>query len=182
MDDAELAPGAEPDRPHQLAALPAAVLPAPARRSSRSSVLVILIVACFGAPWLAPYKQNAQNLLDERPGPEPQALVRHRRPRPRPAQRDHVRGADLARDRPGRSRCSRPSSGVTVGAVAAYFGGGPTRCLSAVTDLFLDPARPRVARGRGAALRPRRHVDHPGARRDSAGRTSRGSCARRCCR
>ena len=60
------------------------------------------MVACFGAPWLAPYKQGAQNLLQSDHGTEPEAPVRHRRPRPRPAHRDHVRGPDLADDRLGR--------------------------------------------------------------------------------
>src|SRR5262249_35813104 len=32
-------------------------------------VLVILMVACFGAPWLAPYKQGAQNILQSAQGP-----------------------------------------------------------------------------------------------------------------
>src|SRR4051812_24350559 len=32
-------------------------------------VLVILLVACFGAPWLAPYKQGAQSFLESSHGP-----------------------------------------------------------------------------------------------------------------
>ena len=79
-------------------------------RWSSIVVLVILMIACFGAPWLAPYQQGEQDLLDERRRPEREALVRHRRPRPRPAHGDHVRGPDLADDRPGRSRCCRRSS------------------------------------------------------------------------
>ena len=121
------------------------------------AILVILMIACYGAPWLAPYKQNVQHLLAERPGSEPRST------RSAPtisvaisSARSCTRGAISLDDRTGRSRCSRPSSGVTIGAVAAYFSGRTDRrVLSALTDLVPDPARPRTARGCRATLRPR---------------------------
>jgi peptide/nickel transport system permease protein len=99
-------------------------------------ILVILLIACFGAPWLAPYKQNAQNLLGSDTGPS----LKH------PFGTD-----DLGRDQlseimyAGRISLSiglvvallSTIVGVTVGAVAAYFGKATDQGLSAITDLFL---------------------------------------------
>jgi peptide/nickel transport system permease protein len=99
-------------------------------------ILVILLVACFGAPWLAPYKQNAQNLLNSDMGPS----LKH------PFGTD-----DLGRDQLSEIMYAGRISlmiglvvallstivGVSVGAVAAYFGKATDQGLSAVTDLFL---------------------------------------------
>ena len=99
-------------------------------------VLVFLMVACFGAPWLAPYKQGAQNLLNSDVGPNTK----------------HWFGTDdLGRDQlteimyAGRISLLiglvvallSTAVGVTVGAVSAYFGRRTDQALSAVTDLFL---------------------------------------------
>ncbi len=99
-------------------------------------VLLILMVACFGAPWLAPYKQGAQNLLEGSQGPSAK----------------HWFGTDeLGRDQLSEIMYAGRISlkiglvvalistlvGVTVGAVAAYFGRATDKGLSAVTDLFL---------------------------------------------
>jgi peptide/nickel transport system permease protein len=99
-------------------------------------ILAILLVACFGAPWLAPYKQNAQNLLNSDMGPS----LKH------PFGTD-----DLGRDQLSEIMYAGRISlmiglvvallstivGVTVGAVAAYFGKATDQGLSAATDLFL---------------------------------------------
>jgi peptide/nickel transport system permease protein len=99
-------------------------------------ILAILLIACFGAPWLAPHKQNAQNLLNSDTGPS----LKH------PFGTD-----DLGRDQlseimyAGRISLSiglvvallSTIVGVTVGAVAAYFGKATDQGLSAITDLFL---------------------------------------------
>ena len=99
-------------------------------------VLVVLMVACFGAPWLAPYKQGAQNLLEGSQGPSAK----------------HWFGTDdLGRDQLSEIMYAGRISlmiglvvallstivGVTIGAVAGYFGRFTDHGLSAVTDLFL---------------------------------------------
>ena len=100
------------------------------------AILVILMVACFGAPWLAPYKQGAQDLLNSDMGPSAK----------------HWFGTDdLGRDQLSEIMYAGRISlmiglvvallstvvGVTVGAVAAYAGKATDQALSAVTDLFL---------------------------------------------
>jgi peptide/nickel transport system permease protein len=99
-------------------------------------VLAILVVGCFGAPWLAPYKQGAQNLLEGSQGPSAQ----------------HWFGTDeLGRDQLTEIMYAGRVSlliglvvallstivGVTVGAVSAYFGRATDHALSSVTNLFL---------------------------------------------
>ena len=100
------------------------------------AILAILMIACFGAPWLAPYKQNTQNLLLGDTGPSAK----------------HWLGTDdLGRDQLSEIMYAGRISltiglvvaflstvvGVTVGAVAAYAGKATDHALSAVTDLFL---------------------------------------------
>ena len=100
------------------------------------AVLVILMIACYGATWLAPHKQNVQDLLHSDLAPSWK----------------HVFGTDdLGRDQltelmyAGRISLTIGLAvavlstvvGVTVGAVAAYFGGLTDSFLSALTDLFL---------------------------------------------
>jgi peptide/nickel transport system permease protein len=100
------------------------------------AILVILMIACYGATWLAPHKQNAQDLLQGDIGPS----LKH------PFGTD-----DLGRDQlteimfAGRISLTIGLAvailstfvGVTVGAVAAYFGKITDQLLSALTDLFL---------------------------------------------
>jgi peptide/nickel transport system permease protein len=99
-------------------------------------VLVVLMVACFGAPWLAPYKQGAQNLLEGSQGPS----VKH-----------WFGTDDLGRDQLSEIMYAGRISlmiglvvallstivGVTIGATAGYLGRFTDQGLSAVTDLFL---------------------------------------------
>jgi peptide/nickel transport system permease protein len=100
------------------------------------AILLILIVACFGAPWLAPFPQGQQNLLLGATGPSAK----------------HWFGTDdLGRDQLSEIMYAGRVSlmiglvvallstvvGVTVGATAAYFGKATDQGLSAVTDLFL---------------------------------------------
>ncbi len=99
-------------------------------------ILGILMIACYGATWLAPHKQNVQNLLQGDLGPS----WRH------PFGTD-----DLGRDQlselmyAGRISLTiglavallSTAVGVTIGAVAAYFGSLTDQLLSALTDLFL---------------------------------------------
>ena len=99
-------------------------------------ILAVLMIACFGAPWLAPYKQGAQNLLNSDTGPSAK----------------HWFGTDdLGRDQLSEIMYAGRISltiglvvallstivGVTVGAVAAYSGKATDASLSGVTDLFL---------------------------------------------
>jgi peptide/nickel transport system permease protein len=100
------------------------------------AILVILMIACYGATWLAPHKQNAQDLLKSDLGPSAK----------------HPFGTDdLGRDQlteimfAGRISLTIGLAvallstvvGVTIGAVAAYFGKVTDQLLSALTDLFL---------------------------------------------
>ena len=98
-------------------------------------VLAVLIVACFGAPWLAPYKQNAQ-AFPSFAGPSAR----------------HWFGTDqLGNDQLTETMYAGRISlgiglvvallstvlGVSVGAVAAYYGHRIDQLLSAIIDLFL---------------------------------------------
>jgi peptide/nickel transport system permease protein len=99
-------------------------------------VLVILAIACYGATWLAPHKQNAQNLL--------QGDLK-------PSLKHWLGTDDLGRDQLSEIMFAGRISltiglavavlstivGVTIGAVAAYFGKLTDQVLSALTDLFL---------------------------------------------
>jgi peptide/nickel transport system permease protein len=99
-------------------------------------ILLILMVACYGATWLAPHTQNLQNLLQSDLSPS----LKH------PFGTD-----DLGRDQlselmyAGRISLTiglavavlSTIAGVTVGAVAAYYGRFTDQLLSALTDLFL---------------------------------------------
>jgi len=98
--------------------------------------LTILIIACFGAPWLAPAAQNVQDLTAEATGP---SLA-------------HWFGVDdLGRDYfsevlyAGRVSLAiglgvgllSTLIGSTVGLIAGYFGGWRESTLMRFTDLFL---------------------------------------------
>jgi peptide/nickel transport system permease protein len=139
------------DLPTQARAVPVAETLAPARSNwqlfrrrffrhkmalASIVVLAVLMVACFGAPWLAPHKQGAQNLLQSSSGPSAR----------------HWFGTDdLGRDQLSEIMYAGRISlmiglvvallstivGVTVGATAGYFGRVADQGLSAVTDLFL---------------------------------------------
>jgi peptide/nickel transport system permease protein len=100
------------------------------------TILVILIVGCFGAKWLAPHEQGAQDFLVSGEGPS----------------LSHPMGTDdLGRDQLSEIMYAGQISlmigffvallstaiGVAVGALAAYFGKLTDQGLSAVTDLFL---------------------------------------------
>jgi peptide/nickel transport system permease protein len=100
------------------------------------AILGILMIACYGATWLAPHKQNAQDLLQSDLGPSWK----------------HIFGTDdLGRDQltelmyAGRISLTIGLAvavlstvvGVTIGSVAAYFGKVTDSLLSALTDLFL---------------------------------------------
>jgi peptide/nickel transport system permease protein len=100
------------------------------------AILGVLIVACFGAQWLAPNKQGAQDILYGAHGP----TLKH------PFGTD-----DLGRDQLSEIMYAGRISlmigfvvallstvvGVTVGAIAAYRGRVTDQGLSALTDLFL---------------------------------------------
>jgi peptide/nickel transport system permease protein len=100
------------------------------------AILVILMVACYGATWLAPHKQNMQNLLETDLKPS----LKH------PFGTD-----DLGRDQLSEIMYAGRISltiglavallstivGVTVGAIAAYYGKVTDQLLSSLTDLFL---------------------------------------------
>jgi peptide/nickel transport system permease protein len=100
------------------------------------AILAILIIGCFGAKWLAPYEQGHQDFLVSNEGP---SLA-------------HPMGTDaLGRDQLSEIMYAGRISlmigffvallstlvGVTVGAVAAYFGRVTDQGLSSVVDLFL---------------------------------------------
>ncbi len=99
-------------------------------------VLVVLIVVCFGAHWIAPYHRNEQHLLDTATGPNAK----------------HWFGTDdLGRDQLTEILYAGQVSlkiglvvaflstvvGVIVGALAGYYGKWVDQGLSRVTDLFL---------------------------------------------
>ena len=99
-------------------------------------VLVLLIIACFGADWIAPYDRNEQNLAAATESPS----------------LDHLMGTDrLGRDLlteilyAGQVSLSIGLAvaffstifGTLVGSFAAYFGRGVDQLLSRITDLFL---------------------------------------------
>jgi len=99
-------------------------------------VLAVLLVACFGAPWLAPHKQGAQDFLNSSLGPR----LKY------PFGTDDL-GRDQLSEIMYAGRISlliglivavlSTAVGVTIGAVAAYFGRATDQGLSALTDLFL---------------------------------------------
>jgi peptide/nickel transport system permease protein len=99
-------------------------------------ILLILIIACFGATWIAPYARNEQDLAAAAQGPST----------------THWMGTDrLGRDLLTEILYAGQISleiglavaflstafGAVVGAFAAYFGKGVDQVLSRVTDLFL---------------------------------------------
>ena len=100
------------------------------------AILVILMIACYGATWLAPHKQNVQNLLQSDLKPS----LKH------PFGTD-----DLGRDQLSEIMYAGRISltiglavallstivGVTIGAIAAYYGKITDQLLSSLTDLFL---------------------------------------------
>jgi peptide/nickel transport system permease protein len=100
------------------------------------AILVILIIACFGATWLAPNKQGVQDFLISSEGPS----LKH------PFGTDDL-GRDQLSEIMYAGRISlmigffvallSTAVGITVGAVAAYFGKVTDQGLSAVVDLFL---------------------------------------------
>ena len=100
------------------------------------TILAILIIGCFGAEWLAPYEQNVQKFSLSTEGPR---LA-------------HPMGNDvLGRDQLSEIMYAGQISlmigffvallstlvGVTVGAIAAYFGRVTDQGLSSFIDLFL---------------------------------------------
>jgi peptide/nickel transport system permease protein len=101
-----------------------------------ATILVLLIVACFGAPWIAPYPKNQQDLLLGPVGPNGQ----------------HWMGTDeLGRDMLTEILYAGQTSlrigfvvaflstilGTVVGAIAGYFGRWADQGLMRLTDLFL---------------------------------------------
>ncbi len=99
-------------------------------------VLLVLCIACFGAPWLAPYPKNHQDLLAPVTGPTAQ----------------HPFGVDqLGRDQLTEIMYAGRVSlmigfvvallstvlGAVVGALAGYYGRIVDEGVSRVTDLFL---------------------------------------------
>jgi peptide/nickel transport system permease protein len=134
-DEAALVPGAEP--------VPRSNWQLFRRRFFRHKlavvsifILVALIVACFGAKWLAPYPKNDQNLLASAAGPSAK----------------HWFGTDdLGRDQLTEIMYAGQVSlmiglavafiativGVFVGAVAGFFAGLVDQGLGRLTDLFL---------------------------------------------
>jgi len=99
-------------------------------------VLALLVVACFGASWFAPYSNTHQDLLL---GPVP------------PNAQHWLGTDDLGRDQLSRLLFAGQISlkigfavavistvfGTLVGALAGYFGAGTDQVLMRVTDLFL---------------------------------------------
>ncbi len=99
-------------------------------------VLLILIVACFGATWIAPYARNEQDLAAAAQGPSTAHWMGTDR-----------LGRDLLTEILYAGQISleiglavaflSTAFGAIVGAFAAYFGKGVDQVLSRVTDLFL---------------------------------------------
>ena len=187
----ELGAGAEPGRAHATGSSSGAGSSGTARRSSRSSILVILIIACFGAPWLAPLQAGRAEPARAATRPEREALVRHRRARPRPAHARCMYAGQISLTIGFAVALLSTVVGVTSARSPAYFGKCDRPGASArVTDLFLDPARPRAARGRDPDLRPRAttsiilvlallELDVHRARRARAGAVAQGEGVRR---
>jgi peptide/nickel transport system permease protein len=133
--EAELVPGVEPEARTQWQLF--------RRRFFRHRlamvglvILVALVVACFGARWLAPYKRNQIDLLAQGNSPS----------------RKHLLGTDsLGRDYLTEILYAGQISlkigvavallstmlGAAVGAVAGYFGRAVDQGLMRLTDLFL---------------------------------------------
>jgi peptide/nickel transport system permease protein len=99
-------------------------------------VLIVLIIMCFGAKWIAPYPKNDQHILESAAGPSAK----------------HWMGTDdLGRDQYTEILYAGQVSltiglvvaflatvvGVFVGAVAGFFAGLADQGLSRLTDLFL---------------------------------------------
>ena len=99
-------------------------------------MLVLLLIACFGASWVAPYPRNEQNLAEATQSPS----------------LDHLMGTDrLGRDLlteilyAGQVSLSIGLAvaffstifGALVGSFAAFFGRATDQVLSRITDLFL---------------------------------------------
>ena len=133
--DAELPPGAEPIPRTQWQLFRRRFFK---HRLAVASIVVlaILMIACFGAPWLAPFPQNKQDLLLSASGPSAK----------------HWLGIDdLGRDQLTELMYAGRVSlmiglvvallstllGVAVGALAGFYGGWIDQVLSRTTDLFL---------------------------------------------
>jgi peptide/nickel transport system permease protein len=101
-----------------------------------SVVLILLVIACFGAPWIAPYPKNQQDLLLG----------------PVPPNAQHWMGTDdLGRDMLTEILYAGQTSlrigftvaflstilGTIIGAIAGYFGRWADQGLMRLTDLFL---------------------------------------------
>ena len=99
-------------------------------------VLAMLVIACFGAPWIAPFQENHQDLITGSTGPSPV----------------HWLGTDeLGRDflsqllYAGRISMSvglgvgvlSTIVGVLLGSLAGYFGGWVDELIMRLVDLFL---------------------------------------------
>ncbi len=99
-------------------------------------ILLILIIACFGATWIAPYARNEQDLAAAAQGPSTAHWMGTDR-----------LGRDLLTEILYAGQISleiglavaflSTAFGAIVGAFAAYFGKGVDQVLSRVTDLFL---------------------------------------------
>jgi peptide/nickel transport system permease protein len=99
-------------------------------------ILLILIIACFGATWIAPYARNEQDLAAAAQGPSTAHWMGTDR-----------LGRDLLTEILYAGQISleiglavaflSTAFGAVVGAFAAYFGKGVDQVLSRVTDLFL---------------------------------------------
>ncbi|RYC11110.1 ABC transporter permease [Nocardioides zhouii] len=99
-------------------------------------VLLLLVVACFGASWIAPYEKGAQDLLIGPTGPSAQ----------HPLGTDEL-GRDYLTELLFAGRISLAIGffvavfatvlGTAVGAIAGYRGGALGELIMRVTDLFL---------------------------------------------
>jgi peptide/nickel transport system permease protein len=99
-------------------------------------ILLILIIACFGATWIAPYARNEQDLAVAAQGPSAAHWMGTDR-----------LGRDLLTEILYAGQISleigfavaflSTAFGAVVGAFAAFFGKGIDQVLSRITDLFL---------------------------------------------
>jgi peptide/nickel transport system permease protein len=80
-------------------------------------VIALLAVLCYGAPWIAPYSDNQQDLLLGATGPSA----------------EHWLGTDDL----GRDFLSRLLVGVVLGSLAGYLGGWADEVIMRLVDLFL---------------------------------------------